>query len=373
MPNKREYEVGTFHPLSELELDPENPRLPRERKGSSQPQLLELMISRFDVASLAEAIVSAGYLEFDPIAGFRTAEGRVRVREGNRRVATAKLLLDPSLAPERYRAIWEEMSARLAQVTRKALEGLTVQVWEDPEAISLSAYIGYRHVTGVRPWPPVEKARFIAYLLESEDLTYKETADRIGSKPRHVERHYLAYRMVEQALHDEVPGAEQMEDSFGVLLRSLQAKGIPEFLGLRYTGDRDDAEWPVPSDHGEELREFVRWTFGTGDLPKVLRDSRDVTRWARILASDTALAYLRRTSEPDFDRAWERSGGETESLTEMLLIAADNLREAVPIVADHATEADVIAAATECARFFSRMIRELPAVREQIGLVVPGA
>jgi hypothetical protein len=355
-----QFTTAELNPLTELELDPENPRLPRELKGATQTELLEIMISRFDVSSLAESIVSAGFLEFDPIAGFKTDSGRIRIREGNRRVAAAKMLLDPSLVPPRYSRMWHEMADRLRDETKAALGSLQVQVWNDPESIELNAYIGYRHVTGVRPWPPVEKARFIAYLIETESLSYRQTADRIGSKPRHVERHFVAYRMVEQALNNEVPGADHMEDAFGVLLRSLQAKGIPEFLGIEYTGDPADAMEPVAPDHEQEFREFVRWTFGTDERPKVLRDSRDITKWARILSSDSSLSYLRRNPEPDFNRAWERSGGESQTLAELILVAADNLREAVPIVPDHANEDDVMAAAAECSRFFVRMIRSFP-------------
>lgn len=367
MPPPQPFEWKNLDALTELELDPENPRLSRRYRGKAQPELIEAMISQFDVLSLAEAIASAGFLEFDPIAGYPVEGGTVRIREGNRRVAAAKLLLDPSLAPVRYQRAFEELSARVTAETRLALKSLPVQVWTDPTSVELTAYIGYRHVTGVRPWPPVEKARYIADLIESESLTYKQVADRIGSKPRHVERHYLAYHMVEQGISEDVPGADKMEDSFGVLLRALQAKGIPEFLGIEYTGVTGDATSPVPTDHHDDFTDFVRWTFGTDDSPKVLGDSRLITRWATILGSAPAVAYLRRTPEPDFNRAWERSGGESATVTEMLLVAADNLREAVPIVADHASEPEVLAAATECSRFFNRLAKEIPAILEPTG------
>jgi hypothetical protein len=373
MPPPQPFEWKNLNALSDLELDPENPRLSRRYRGKDQAGLIEAMIAQFDVLSLAEAIASAGFLEFDPIAGYSVEGGMVRIREGNRRVAAAKLLLEPTLAPLRYQRACGALSDSVTPETRRDLESLRVQVWDNPDSIELTAYIGYRHVTGVRPWPPVEKARYIADLIESESLSYKQVADRIGSKPRHVERHYLAYQMVEQGISEEVPGAENMEDSFGVLLRALQAKGIPEFLGINYTGVSKAAISPVPNQHHHDFTDFVRWTFGTDESPKVVGDSRLITRWATILGSEPAVAYLRRTAQPDFNRAWERSGGESATVTEMLLVAADNLREAVPIVADHASEPEVLAAATECARFFNRLAKEIPAILDPAGSGQPNA
>lgn len=362
------YELESLDPVADVDLDPYNPRLSRSERGSNQEQLLDIMIRRFDVLSLGEAIVAAGFLTFDPLVGYRADSGRVRIREGNRRLAALKLLLDPELAPERYRKSWRELAERLPASTKQAIRQVEIQVWPDRDEIDLTAYIGYRHVTGVRPWPAFEKAAFIAHLVEVQRLDYREIAERIGSKPRHIERHYIAYRLVVQSDEDGIPGSDQMEDSFGVLLRSLQAKGIAEFLGIEYSGEPHAAERPVPEDKEEELAEFVRWTFGTKDQKKVLEDSRQLTKWARILSEPAALSYLRRTPEPDFERAWVRSGGETESLSEALWLAADQLREAVPIASAHAEDGDVQEAVHECARFFAQLLTHFPSIQDSTGL-----
>ena len=357
------WEWQELRTLEELELDPENPRLPRRFRGASQEELLAVLIGRFDVEGLAEAIVTAGFLQQDPMAG-AVVSGKVRIREGNRRLAATKLLLDPSLAPERYRSRFEALSARLAEETREHIEVLAVQVWEDPLDPELTAYIGYRHVTGVRAWPPVEKASFIADLIAHEHLDFQQVASRIGSKPRHVERHYLAFKLIEQALDLEISGADEAEESFGVLLRALQAKGIPDFLGIEYTGSPARASKPVPDDRVDALSEFLRWTFGTPAHAKILKDSRELTKWAHILSSPESLEYLRRSQEPSFDRAWERSGGEATTLADNLYNAAEQLREAVPIIADHQDDGDVIAALHECVRFFRRIERQVPGLIE---------
>lgn len=359
MADNQRWEWAEARTLDDLELDPENPRLPRRFRGAPQDELLAILIGRFDVEGLAEAIVTAGFLQQDPMAG-AIVDGKIRIREGNRRLAATKLLLDPSLAPERYQSRFEALSARLAEETRQHIEVLTVQVWENASDPELTAYIGYRHVTGVRSWPPVEKASFIADLIANEHLNYQQVASRIGSRPRHVERHYLAFKLIEQAIDLEVPGADEAEESFGVLLRALQARGIPDFLGIEYTGATESAARPVPDEKVDVLAEFLRWTFGTSDHAKILQDSRQLTRWAHILSSPEAVDYLRRTPEPSFERAWERSGGEATTLADSLHNAAEQLREAVPIIADHQGDQDVIAALHECVRFFRRIERQVP-------------
>lgn len=358
------WEWETVQTLDRLELDPENPRLPKRFRGASQQELLEVLSGRFDVESLAEAIVTAGYLEQDPIAGY-AHYGRIRVREGNRRVAAIKLLLDPSLAPERYRSRFEGLAARLPEETRENIAELEVQVWHDRTDSQLTAYIGFRHVTGIRGWPPVEKASFLADVINSEGQSYEDAASRLGTKARHVERHYTAYKVIEQAFELGLDGAEQAEDAFGVMLRALQTNGIPEFLGITFDGSPDPAAPPVPADRIEALGEFLRWTFGTNDHAKVLTDSAHLPQWATILSSHDALDYLRRSPDPSFARAWERSGGEASTLADVLHNSAEYLRDAVPIIADHKDDDEVREALAETVRFFRRLAQQVPGLVEE--------
>ncbi len=179
-----------LNPL-EVKLDPQNPRLSREHdKESSPEELLEIMIERFKVEEVAWSIVATGYIPFDPLIGWEH-EGVTTILEGNRRIAAAKLLLDPTLAPVKYRKRWAELSAKLSVEKRKALELLDVTVYTDRSAADIKSYMGFRHVTGPLPWPPLEKAGFIAQLVEQDGWTYKQIAERLGSYPTLVERHYV--------------------------------------------------------------------------------------------------------------------------------------------------------------------------------------
>src|SRR6266850_336576 len=87
-----------INPL-DVNLDPHNPRLSSEEEGSDQPKLLGILIERFKVEEVAESIIAAGYLPFDPLIGLEES-GPVTILEGNRRIAAIKLLLEPDKAPE---------------------------------------------------------------------------------------------------------------------------------------------------------------------------------------------------------------------------------------------------------------------------------
>ena len=347
----------SLDPLTELELDPHNPRLAREDKGASQERLLELMITQFEVSEVADSIVASGFLPFDPILGYQSPDqaGVIRVREGNRRTAAAVLLREPERAPERYQAVWKALAGRMDSGVRESIEKLDVEVWPSATSKELNSYIGFRHVNGIRPWPAAEKANFIATLIGSESLSYREVADQLGSKPKHIERHYVAYKLSDLAHEQEIPGAHKMEESFGVLIRALQAKGISEFIGVGYTGDPANPKLPLTKGETENLVDFMAWTFGTEDKARLLPDSRQLTQLATIIRSDPAVAYLRRTAEPRFEQAWQRAGGETAKLVETLLSAADLLRDATPIVGDHLDDDDVLLAIEECRRFWERI------------------
>src|SRR5438093_7964141 len=85
-----------------LELDDHNPRLAPDEIGSSQPELIQIFLQRFNLDELAESIISSGFEPFDPMIGW-VHDGSVTVLEGNRRLAAIQLLMETERAPPRYR------------------------------------------------------------------------------------------------------------------------------------------------------------------------------------------------------------------------------------------------------------------------------
>ena len=357
----------SLNPLTDIDLDPRNPRLKLEEEGSPQERLLEIMVERFKIHEIAESILSAGYLPVDPMIGYEDEAGRVVMREGNRRLATIKLLLQPQLAPARHQQRWTALSERLEADDRHEMQRIDVEVFPDRDDPRLRSYIGFRHVRGILQWPALEKASFIAELVDA-NMGHEEIAGRLGSYPAYVKKHYVAYRLVRQAGEREIPGHENLQLSFGVLLRALQATGIAEFLGVEFPDDPHESREPVPENRIRELGEFVRWTFGTSEAKRLLPDSRRLTDWGQILQSAEALQYLRSTQIPSFDRAWFKCGGQAESLAGALWIASYRLEESVPLVYTHREDADVQQAVRNSALFLAQILQHFPTIQEEYGI-----
>lgn len=356
-----------FDPLEELDLDPHNPRLGLA-KVLPQPALINLMLQRFKVEDVADSILASGWQPFDPLIGYRT-KGRVALREGNRRLTALKLLLDPSLAPETYRASWEERSGLLTKEQRDSLRSVAVYVVDDLDDPAVEAYVGFRHVTGVLEWPAEQKAAFIAELIERHGWTYEEIAERLGSYPRHVEKHFVAYRVAAQAKAEKMPGADRIK--IGILLRALQTQGVRAFLGVEYPENPKKSKKPVPPTRESALKEFVRWVFGTKDALPIMKDSRQLTKLGSVLQSNEALRFLRSHPRPTLDRAWVKSGGMRESLVESLAAAADRLEESVPQTpayarpgADGADEVQEVIG--KCVEFLALILRDYPAMKKRL-------
>src|SRR5436309_1990830 len=111
-------------PINQLELDSENPRLAQEFRGASQLELLKILFHQFNLEEIAYSMAENGYFdeepivvvpiklpkkykstEFETVENYETALSRIishgeikfTVVEGNRRVASAKLLVDEEL------------------------------------------------------------------------------------------------------------------------------------------------------------------------------------------------------------------------------------------------------------------------------------
>jgi hypothetical protein len=361
--------IEIFRP-QDLRLDPQNPRLPPGERGKNEARIIELMIERFSISEIAESICSAGFHPIDPFLGCRVGRDAI-VLEGNRRLATIKLLLEPDLTPKRHMKAWDDFRARLSEDSRAAMRSINVLMYGSRTQADVLAYIGYRHVNGVMSWDAEEKAAYIAQLVENPDVkwSYQDIAQKLGSKTAYIEKLYVAHRLVEQALESELPGAKQMRASFGVLTRALQSPGITGFLRVTFPKNPKESHTPAKGEK-RDLEDFVRWTFGTEDERPVLEDSRDLTRWGQILGSADAVRYLRSTKDPRFDRAYSKSGGLKEGLVDSLMAAADRLEEAVPLVRQHRNDEQIQRAVERCTDYMVQVLSHFSDIARRQGVTI---
>ena len=296
--------------LDQLMLDPLNPRLGRDKRrtGLSQEALLEEM-SSWTLEELIDSFAQSGgfwtqdalIVVEEEVDGKRT--GRHVVVEGNRRLAALKLLyqaIEGRIEPPRWLA--ERLDAFSPNLDDPLFTELPILVADDRDDVL--AYLGFRHVTGIKQWRPAEKAEFIVALVDDKKLTYRDVAWQIGSRSDTVRQNYTAFKMLLQM--EEIEGFDwsEVEERFSLLFLSIRSEGTRDFLGVELKGEAPVTETPIPATKQSNAKEFVGWLFGTKEQRPIVRDSRNVDRFGEILGEQRAVDYLRRSDRPDFETAF---------------------------------------------------------------------
>lgn len=316
--------------IDRLHLDPRNPRLGRHFVGRkpSQSEILETM-GDWALEELAVSFVENGFWTQEALVVVdEQIDGTTRtvVVEGNRRLAALKLLRKASegkKVPPQWNAIAKSTTA---QHLRDLWLIPCVQAASRKE---VQAYLGFRHVSGIKEWAPAEKAEFIARLITEEGLSYEQVRRRIGSKTPTVRQNFIAYRLLRQMEDEEEIAIDKVEERFSVLYLSLRAAGTQQYLGIKLDLDPKAARRPVPRSRTRQLTNFSRWLFGSGDSEPLVRDSRQIDQFGRILENKKAVDYLERTSRPSFASAYRIAGGDEVETSEHVERAADEIQEAL--------------------------------------------
>ncbi len=317
--------------LSDFYLDPKNPRLGRSAHMAHLPQ--DEVYNRmrdWSLEELATSFLESGFWPHEAVlCAMEEIDGEDRfvVIEGNRRIAALKRLKKTYEGEERSRK-WLELIEDTDE-PRKLFDNVPYFLLEDRSKVD--AFLGFRHVTGIKEWAPPEKAQFIAKLIDEGGLGYREVMRKIGSKTPIVERNYIAYCILTQMESVEDLSIDEVEKRFSVLFLSLRSKSVQEFLGVenKFGIEPSDVKPPIKEDKIGQLREYSRWLFGDGENPAVVKDSRDVDRFATVLASEEGLQYLRAVRTPSLEKAFVISGGDQEEVYELISTAAYNLQEAL--------------------------------------------
>lgn len=275
--------------IQDLILDKENPRLPKSMSNKSEVEIINYFLSD---ASLLELMLAIGINNFFEGEQLLVVEenGKYIVIEGNRRLSAVKLLHNPDLA--------------------KILKGKVKQVIDEskyfppeipclvfPSKDDILKYLGYRHITGIKPWKLLEKARYINKLKSDyfNDLDIqsasREIAKMIGSRMDYVRRiliGYEIYTVIDNNDFYKIKGLNDVEFHFNYIADSLSKTHISEFLGVSI-----DEEKPVENLNFQNIKEWTNWLFNK-ELPnKIIGDSEHLNKLNNVLKYDKALDAFR--------------------------------------------------------------------------------
>jgi len=254
-----------FIPIENLEFDSRNPRLPkrlRRQNGTevSEREILEWMLG--DGGAILELMVSIGehgYFGGEPllVTGKCGCADKWTVVEGNRRLAAVKLLLNPELAPKRKHASVK----RVSEEAHRRPQEIPSMIYDTRGEIL--TYLGYRHVTGIKKWSTLSKARYLDQLLPSTrpgtlDEKFKELARAIGSRKDYVARLLAGlalYNKIEDKKFYQIEGLNEETLGFTLLTTAVSYANICQFLGLEDA--RDPSLIGLEEDRLEELARLV--------------------------------------------------------------------------------------------------------------------
>lgn len=359
-----------FASIDDLCLDPLNPRVGRHNIGPniSQEEILDL-VADWTLDELARSYLeNGGFWLHEALLVVKEelyGQERLIVVEGNRRLAALKYLRDAyegSPASRKWKEISESAPPPPDLFTK--VPYILVENRHD-----IQAFLGFRHVTGIKQWDADEKAYFIAKLVDEEGLTYTQVMRQIGSTTPSVRRHYIAYRVLLQ-IEANVEDYDQnrASESFAILYMSLDTVGAKQFLRIDVEADPQIVKNPVPQSHMDNLADFARWLYGNKDSSQepLITDTRQVSMFGKVLENEEAIQYLQRSPNPSLELAFQLAGGDEEEIIRYIQQAADNIEQALSRVQHFRSSVGLQRQVKRLGIDFFALINTFPKIREEL-------
>lgn len=375
--------------LANIELDNKNPRLAEEHQGGTQFDILKVLYEEFDLDEIAYSMAENGYFDEEPIVvvphnfpkNFKWDQDvesletslkqlaasdkniKFTVIEGNRRMASAKLLSDKALR-DRLKIKDNDFPKIKDKNIEADLTIIPAIVYKDKKDIS--PYLGVRHITGVLKWEAYAKARYIASRIEDElhkgksiESSIQEVQRKVADRSDLIKKQYMAYKLFEQARDDISFDVDTIMNRFSLITVALNYPSIRDFIGVVSYKEVKFNKPLVPKNKLEKLDTLFTWIFGKGkDKPPILTDSRKIQgQLSYILADKDATEYLLQYG--NLEEAYERSGGEVEYIKKKISTAKRAVTSALQYAYKHKGDKEIIA-----------LLKELVAAAEELGKVL---
>lgn len=280
--------------LSDLLFDPENPRLPDDIDGNDDNSVFEWMLRQGDSIELISSIGATGYSIAEPllIIKHNKIPGKYIVVEGNRRLAALRLLNNPSSAPIKQKSVDEAVNNAIYRPT----DIPTILYKEREEAF---AYLGYRHIAGVKAWGPLQKAKYVRQLFEyynktssSAEEALKRISTVAATKPYAAKKSLTTlalYELAKEKGYWDIKNISSSSIEFSVLGTALNHNAIVNFIGLETSTD-----YLLNNLEEERVAELFQWLFAAevGDKSRV-GESRQLSTLAKVVSTPQALEAFR--------------------------------------------------------------------------------
>jgi hypothetical protein len=275
---------------NQIDFDPENPRFYRLNDTHSVQAVIEEMLDDESVQDLMLSIGQKGYFEGEPLL-VTQENGRYTVIEGNRRLAAVKLLNGEVLPPPRRK---NGVSAIQSEVVEPPPTELPCLLYENRRDVL--RYLGYRHITGIKEWDSLSKAKYLAQLRQEfyphlgQQDQMRSLARDIGNGSGYVAQLLTALALYTQAEDSKFFGLpiDAKDVEFSYITTAIGYTNISAWLGLK--GKTDIS---MPGLVEENLKRAFSWMFAKDQKGQtILGESRNLAAMAAVVTSDDAIAVL---------------------------------------------------------------------------------
>ncbi len=274
-------------PLTKLELDSFNPRLPKSMHGKSEKEIIQYLLLDASLIELMLAIGENNFFPGEQLLVVKIENDKYRVIEGNRRLASVMLLNDPGLAE-----VQKSKVQKVIDETKYRPTDIPCLVFSNEKDIH--NYLGYRHITGIKEWKLLEKARYLSELKNSNynDLKLNEASRQIakiiGSRADYVKRVLVGfdiYKVIEDESYYKIRDLNDTTFYFNYIADSLNRQNISEFLGVVL-----ESENPSEKINLVNLKKWTHWLFEKNDQNKtrLIGNSYDLDSLNTILGEPEA-------------------------------------------------------------------------------------
>jgi len=273
-----------FIKLENLQLDKFNPRLPVSYQNLEEEDIITWMLEDASIIELMLAIGQNDFFIGESLLVVKdiNKKGFYTVIEGNRRLTSLKLLQKPSLGTIHTKKIQQVM-----KLTDKRPSNIPCIVFSSRKDIM--EYLGYRHVTGIKSWGMLAKARYLNSLIPILDTKglenqSRELAKKIGSRSDYVKRvlvSYNIYEIIKDNNFYKIPKLNETTLHFNYIADSLRHENIKSFININLE-DNDT----LSSINQNNLAILIDLFFRKNDQnrSRVLGNSDNLTKLNKILS-----------------------------------------------------------------------------------------
>ena len=185
-----------FLDIHRLKMNSSDDRFPKSfrRQNPNEKQLIEYMLQDESIIELMLSIGQNGFFEGEQLLVVESTDNTYRVIEGNRRLTALKLLQNPDLS-----SVFKSKIRKVIEETNECPTEIPCLSFENEDEIHKR--IGFRHITGIKEWRLLERARYLNNIWENnyKDLSVNEAArtlaKNVGSTKDYIKRVLLAYEL----------------------------------------------------------------------------------------------------------------------------------------------------------------------------------